>query len=143
MNIAFIFLILAFLRVFTSLGSADLSKLRWSLRLRGGEKGACVLQPAAKGHLADLAVRPVAAHFPLAVWQHLRHGCPTVCGIKTGFKSKREVALGSAVDPGSAVGALNWVRETGPGVAAGSLGSGAAAEGAGDLCSPLLLADVC
>lgn len=66
-----------------------------------------------------------------------------MCGIKTGFKAKREVALGTAVDPVSAVEALIQVRVSGPGVAAGSLGSDAAAEGAGDLCSPLLLADVC
>lgn len=59
--------------VFTSLGSADLSQLRGSLRLRRGEKGACVLQSAAKGHLADLAVRTVAAHLALVVWQHLGH----------------------------------------------------------------------
>lgn len=58
---------------FTSLGSADLSELWGSFRLRRGEKGACVLQSAAKGHLADLAVRPVAAHLPLVVWQHLGH----------------------------------------------------------------------
>lgn len=58
---------------FTSLGSADLSELRGSFRLRRGEKGACVLHPAAKGHLADLAVRAVAVHFALVVWQHLRH----------------------------------------------------------------------
>ena len=58
---------------FTSLGSADLSELWGSFRLRRGEKGACVLQSAAKGHLADLAVRPVPAHLPLVVWQHLGH----------------------------------------------------------------------
>lgn len=60
-------------RIFTSLGSANLPELRGSFSLRRGEKGACVLQSAAKGHLADLAVRAVAVHFALVVWQHLRH----------------------------------------------------------------------
>lgn len=64
--------------VFTSFGSADLPELWGSFCLRRCEKGACVLQSAAKGHLADLAVRPVAAHFPLVVWQHLRHRGTTV-----------------------------------------------------------------
>lgn len=54
-------------------GSADLSKLWRSLRLRRSEESARVLQSAAKGHLADLAVRAVAAHFALVVWQHLGH----------------------------------------------------------------------
>lgn len=141
-KLALIFPILPFLRVFTSFGSADLSKLWWSLGLRRGEKGACVLQPAAKGHLADLAVCPVAAHFPLAVWQHLRHGCPPCVEEKLDLKQKR-VVLGTDVDPVSAVCALDQVRVLGPGVATGSLDSDAAVEGAGELCSPLLLADVC
>lgn len=55
------------------LGSADLSQLWGSFRLRRSEEGACVLQSATKGHLADLAVRSVAAHFALVVWQHLGH----------------------------------------------------------------------
>lgn len=62
---------------FTSLGSADLSELWGSFRLRRSEKGVCVLQSAAKGHLTDLAVRPIAAHFPLVIWQHLGH-CGTM-----------------------------------------------------------------
>lgn len=67
---------------------------------------------------------------------------PNVCEIKTGFKTKR-VVLGTGVDPVSVVGALDQVRVLGPGVATGSLDSDAAVEGAGELCSPLLLADVC
>lgn len=51
--------------------------------------------------------------------------------------------LGTDVDPVSAVGALDQVRVLSPGVATGSLDSDAAVEGAGELCSPLLLADVC
>lgn len=88
--------------VFTSLGSANLSQLRRSLRLRRGEKGACVLQSAAKGHLADLAVRTVAAHLALVVWQHLGHRGGRASLAQENLVEKHEglsASLCSAADP--------------------------------------------
>lgn len=89
-------------RVFTSLGSADLSQLRGSLRLRRSEEGARVLQSAAKGHLADLAVRAVAAHLAFVVWQHLGHGGGKACLAQRTWSEKHEArgaCLCSAADP--------------------------------------------
>lgn len=63
------------LNILTSFRSADLSKFWRSFRLRRSEERVGVLQPAAEGHLTDIVVCSVSAHFPLSVGQNLGHDC--------------------------------------------------------------------